>query len=832
MPSHRTLPGSLLEANTRATGVIKDQRALPAYSTGHKEDPLNHPNQLLISSMCIPQVNTLNEALTSTMPANLILRIRSSVGLIPTLYNEYKTEFDAFAQTLVANLERIPTLPVYCKVAGSFKKRGIVKVLQRLIVDGYIEPISITREQIKTWPVAHSNVYSALPDILNRLLRPGLLSRATTQSLSEVEGEEIMKRSIALTCYQLKQVTNKKEAPANIIVEKQSISTTSNTNPVTQKTLELEEIEHHFMDLDNEHAGYSAIPMDMCPFDDSVASSDESNTAEPPLKAYSNIEHFYSDVFGPLEKHPSSEGQQKKICTRDEASSHTEVSTPLLSISSSVSEETIAAYVIPVFKNCPYFRRYPSVKFYREFIRELYASLCKARQRKCPSVVAVPPEVLEKLVASYNCKNKEKLIGKKKKITKIADVRLALEGYIGRGKKGNAFYNIQPEIKVNERCYIYRSELLQMVSTYQTAPPLMGMLGHYCGAQTMTAYMQRISTVFELPREEVIILGIESFSCPRTAQDDENWAGFCCIHVQKVSDEATATIPYLPIGVSRVGSFIVTSDQAANITLEEIYPGTAVRSPVARYDASLGGMQLTLLQSTVVNVRQNSLVIVGMDIRDSITDAPSSRRHNLLNVPRDGEILCHSANIFMRSRWDVFMASNSEDGIMLPQRLCAKSVCDVQTNKNVYMTDYLYNKRLRKTKLFRTLDCTVHELLGQKFQLMQLESAREALCKAKIQDANEVVVCENSLFILSALMIHPALICLLEADDRRNVQTIYGLASDSSIYTNPKKLEIEVRNIFKRYEAEQENLPPGSAQALAYDAIRTYFLDLMILYAL
>lgn len=66
------------------------------------------------------------------------------------------------------------------------------------------------------------------------------------------------------------------------------------------------------MDLDNEHAGYSAIPMDMCPFDDSVASSDESNTAEPPLKAYSNIEHFYSDVFGPLEKHPSSEGQQKK----------------------------------------------------------------------------------------------------------------------------------------------------------------------------------------------------------------------------------------------------------------------------------------------------------------------------------------------------------------------------------------------------------------------------------------------------------------------------------------------------------------------------------------
>ncbi|EFO65322.1 Hypothetical protein GLP15_4295, partial [Giardia lamblia P15] len=190
------------------------------------------------------------------------------------------------------------------------------------------------------------------------------------------------------------------------------------------------------------------------------------------------------------------------------------------------------------------------------------------------------------------------------------------------------------------------------------------------------------------------------------------------------------------------------------------------------------------------------------------------------------------ANIFVRSRWDVFMTPNSEDCIMLPQRLCAKSICDVQTNKKVYMTDYLYSKRLGKTKLFKTLDCTAHERLGQRFQLMQIESAREALCKAKIHDANEVVVCENSLFILSALMIHPALICLLEADDRRNVQTIYGLASDSSIYTNPKKLEAEVRNIFKRYEAEQENLPTGSSQALAYDAIKAYFLDLLILYAL
>ncbi|EFO65238.1 Hypothetical protein GLP15_137, partial [Giardia lamblia P15] len=754
MPSHRTLPGSLLEVNTRASGVIKDSRVLPAYSTGHRENLLDHTNQLLGSSMCIPQVNTLDEALNSAMPANLILRIRSSVALIPSLYNEYKTEFDTFAQTLMANLERIPTLPVYCKVAGSFKKRGIVKVLQRLIVDGYIEPISITREQIKTWPLAHSNVYSALPDILNRLLRPGLLSRATIQSLSEVEGEEVMRRSIALTCYQLKHATNKKETPADIIIEKQNISTTSAANPIPQKALELEEIEHHFMNSDNEHVDYNAIPMDMCPFDDSVVSSDEPNTAEPPLKAYSNIEHFYSNVFGPLEKHLSSEGHQKETCTRDEASSHTEISTPLLSISSSVSERTIAAYVIPFFKGCPYFRKYPSVKFYREFIRELYASLCKAQQRKCPSAVAVPPEVLEKLVASYNCKNKEKSTERKKNIVKIADVRLALEGYIGRGKKGNAFYNIQPKIKVNERCHVYRSELLQMVSIYQTAPPLISMLGHYYGNQTMTAYMQRISTVFEMPREEVIILDIDSFNCPHTAQYNDNWIGFCCIHVQKVSSEATAIIPYLPVGVSRVGSFIVTSDQTTNTKLEEIYPGVAVRSPVARYDASLGGMQLTLLQSTVVNVKQNSLVIVGMDIRNSVTDAPSSKRHNLLNVPRDGEILCHSANIFVRSRWDVFMTPNSEDCIMLPQRLCAKSICDVQTNKKVYMTDYLYSKRLGKTKLFKTLDCTAHERLGQRFQLMQIESAREALCKAKIHDANEVVVCENSLFILSALMIH------------------------------------------------------------------------------
>lgn len=831
MPSHRALPGSFLEANTHASATMKDPKIMATHSIGHIGDLPDHHTQLLNSSVCIPQVNTLDDALKSTMSIDLILRMRSSVALIPFLYNEYKAEFDAFAQTLVANLERIPTLPVYCKVAGSFKKRGIVKVLQRLIVDGYIEPVTISKEQIKTWPLAQSDVYSALPDILNRLLRPGLLSRATTQSLSEVEGEEIMKRSIALTCYQLKRINSAEKIPKNtaaeVVTEGHEI-VTKNTLP--QKVLDLEEIERRFIDLGNDHTNGSSVLMDMCPFDDSVVSNDENNAIEPQLKAYSNIEHFYSDVFGPLERHQGSKDGQKGVCMEGEASSHTEVSTPLLSISSSVSEQTVAAFVIPTFKGCPYFKKYPSVKFYREFIRELYTSLCKAQQRKHPPVTAVPPTVIEKLVVSHN-KNKERPTEKKKNILKVTDVRQALDGYIGRGKKGNAFYNIQPKLEINERCHIYRNELLQMVSMYQTAPPLISMLKHYYGSQSMTAYMQRISTIFELPVEEVIILEIESFRFSQTAPHNEIWIGFCCIKVQKVSSEATVIVPYLPLGVSQMGSFMLTSDQATNMTLEDFYPGTAVRSPVARYDASLGGMQLTLLQSTVVNVKQNSLVIVAMDIRDSITDALSSKRHNLLNVPKDGEILCHSSNIFMRSKWDVFVTSNSEDGLMLPQRLCGRSVCDVRTNKKVYMTDYLYNKRLKKTKLFKTLDCTTYAHVGQKFQLMQMESAREALSKAKIPDANEAVVCENSLFILSALMIHPALICLLEADDRRDVRTIYDLVSDSSIYINPRKLEAEVKNILARYEAEQESCPPAAPQALAYDAIKTYFTDLLILYA-
>lgn len=831
MSSRRACPGPLLKANLHADTTTKDAKITSGQHVTRSRDPRDHQDHQFRpsdSSISIPQVNTLDEALNLTLSSDLILRIRTSVAILPSLYNEYKAEFDAFGQTLMANLERIPALPVYCKVAGSFKKKGIVKVIQRLVVDGYIEPISLSKERIKMWPLVESDVYSALPDILNRLLRPGLLSRATTPLLSEVEGEEIMKRSIALTCYQLKHINNEKKTSENIIIEEQSAST---ERAALQKVLELEEIERRFINLDDTNENEGLIPMDLCPFDDTVISSDENDVIEPPIKLCSNIEHFYNEVFGPLEKIKGSDDNKKDTCAADSASSHTEVSTPLLSISSSVSEQTVAAFVIPAFKNCPSFKKYPSVKFYREFIRELYSSLYKAQQKKHPTIIAVPPKVIEGLMAPHHCKNTRHSSGKNKNIVKIMDTRSALEGYIGRGKKGNAFYNIQPKIMVNDKCYIHRSELLQTVSAYQTTLPLISMLKHYYEDQSMTTYMQRISTIFELAVEEVIILNIESFKFNNITLHNECWIGFCCILVRKVGSETTIIVPYLPLGVSRVGSFILTGEQTANTISNKIYPGSFVRSPVARYDSSLGGMQLTLLQSTVVNIKQNSLVIVAMDIRDPITDALSSKKHNLLNVPRDGEILCHSSNIFMRSIWDIYLTSNSEDSIMLPQRLCGRSVCDVQTNKKMYMTDYLYTKRLQKTKLFRTLDCTTHAHLGHRFQLMQMESAREAICKAKISDANEVVICENSLFILSALMIHPALICLLETDDGRDVQTIFDLASDNSIYINPKKIEAEVRNILKRYEAEQEDCLPSAPRALAYDAIKTYFSDLLILYA-
>lgn len=828
MPLSRALPGPLVNATTPANTTIKEPKISAKQSVAHNRDSSDN-HQSLDCSVCIPQVDTLDDALKLTLSSDLILRIQASVAQLPFLYNEYKLEFDAFARTLIANLERIPNLPIYCKVAGSFKKKGIIKVIQRLIVDGYIKPISVSEQKIKLWPLANSDVYSALPNILNKLLRPGLLSKTITPLLSEVEGEEVMKRSIALTCYQLKHVDNEKKVLKNATIEGCHIPT---AHTVPQKVFDLDEIERHYLNLDNINENEGLIPMDMCPFDDSTVSSEENNSIEPPIKLYSNVEHFYDEVFSSLKKSQGSESNLRDARMVSSASSRTEVSTPILSISSSVSEQTVTAFVIPGFKNCPYFKKYPSIKFYRMFIRDLFATLSKAQLRKYHTTVEIPQKVIDKLIAPCNRKNIRKTTEKDKNITKITDTRLAVEGYIGKGKKGNAFYNIQPKIKVNETCYIHRNELLQMINAYQKDLPLISMLKHYYKDQSMTAYMQRISTVFELPIEEVVVLEIESFKFPSTASQNECWIGFCCILVRKTKSETTAIVPYLPLSISRVGSFILTKDQSISISSSEIYPGTSVRCPVARYDASLGGMQLTLLQSTVINVKHNSLVVVGMDIRESITDAPSLKRHNLLNAPKDGEILCHSSNIFIRSIWDIHMTPNSEDSIMLPQRLCGRSICDVQTNKKVHMTDYLYSKRLKKTKLFSTLDCTTHEHIGHKFQLMQVESAQEALCKAKISDANEVIICENSLFILSALIIHPALICLLEADERRDVHTIFDLLSDISIYSNMKKLEAEVKNILKRYEAEQEECLPSTPRVLAYDAIKTYFDDLLVLYAL
>lgn len=802
-----------------------------------------------------PVVHSLDEALTVCLEPSLRQELQKSVLNVPKLYSAFKAQFDLLAKTLLANVSTIPEMPLYCRVAASFKKRGIIKVIQQLMLDGripYVVPPA------HTWAPIKGDQFSILPIPYDRLLRPGLLSRVVASSQLQEENASILESVSWHSILEASQTTRKSEGEGGMLRIESLVGsamtvptmgkvkvkqTRSLSNPVLgegdpvasttglrgiEEQLHLDEVwlYRQFFNGKNKTTKSTSKPennMGPTPiqpflplsyvFTSSESSEKDEASQEDDLKTpartlhvngvltaplarvESQLSFFYTDILG---IHPFQEPEARTLNQPPKPTSSTEIS-----LTSSPSDPQLS---LPCFKDFVHFKKYPSVKNYREFLRDLTTTLSRSRvhSHSRHQTGSISQETLLSLRDKVKCPTLLKYAKK----------------YLTEGPKGRAFQRIQPSVEVGKVLYLNRASLLRFIDSYTGTPIVSELLKVFYTGYTASAYLQLLIGALLDPFEEAELLSIHPLRYNVSPLKEDYYIGTSFLKVRVKRGGRELVIPFTPNGFSDTGMHVLT-EIPPTLTF---YPGETVRVPIASYSPAAKGVVLHLDQGIVLSTSSTSLIVILMEIVDVATDQPVARDFPLLKQPRTHEDWTCSSDLCTLNTWDVYRCENCESEIMLPYKLLGQCV---QHPTKQYMSDAVYNKRLGKTRMFATLDVTEKQVIGHSFFSKHVESMRDILKRCKFTDASNVILCENSLSLIAALLVNPSIVALLEYDATVKKPGLLSLATNTDALTSFKVMTDMIWTTLRAYDASFTL--PGTAQRKSLDAIKLFYNDALVL---
>ncbi|TNJ27554.1 hypothetical protein GMRT_10858 [Giardia muris] len=805
------------------------------------------------SSGVAPVVHSLEEALATCLEPSLRQELQKSVLNVPKLYSTFKAQFDLLAKTLLANVNTIPEMPLYCRVAASFKRRGVIKVVQQLMLDGHIP---YAAPSAYNWAPVKGDQFSILPIPYDRLLRPGLLSRIVTSSQLQEENASILESVSWHSILEASQTTRKNEGEGGALRIESLIGsamtvpaigkvkvkqTRSLSNPISgegdllsnamgglkglEEQLQLEEGWLYKQFFNGKGKGTKSSKPDhnmdqtpMQPFlplsyvftssesseKDEVSQEDDLKTpirtlhansvlTAPLAHVESQLSFFYTEILGIV---PIREPKERSSAQPPKPTSSTEIS-----LTSSPSDPQLS---LPCFNGFIHFKKYPSVKNYREFLRDLVITLSKAMGHSHRQTGLINNEVLLDLREKVKCPT----------ILKHA------RRYLTEGPKGRAFQRVQPHVEVGKALYINRASLLRFIDSYTNTPIMSELLKLFYVGYTASAYLQLLIGALLDPFEEAELLSIHPLRYNVSPLKEDYYIGTSFLKIRVKRGGRELIIPFIPNGFSDTGMHVLTEVPPTST----FYPGETIRVPVASYSPAAKGVILHLEQAIVLSTNSTSLIAILMEVVDVATDQPVVRDFPLLKQPKAHEDLACSSDLCTLNTWDVYRCENCESGVMLPYKLLGQCI---QHPTRQYMSDAIYNKRLKKTRMFASLDVSENQVIGRSFFFKHIESMRDILKRCKFTDASNVVLCENSLSLIAALLINPSIVALLEYDATVKKPGLMALATNTDALTSFKVMTDMVWTTLRTYDASFTL--PGTAQRRSLDAIKVFYNDLLVL---